>query len=44
MQDVLVGRAHRMGEQFVAHKTAIDVEILGIGTRPCSGGQADEAA
>ena len=36
VQHVLIGGAHRVGQQFVAHEAAIDIEILRIGA--CLGG------
>ncbi|MCY1374641.1 hypothetical protein D9M69_619940 [compost metagenome] len=42
-QHVAIGLAHRVGDQFVAHGTAIDEEILQVGLAAVEGRQADPA-
>ncbi len=43
-QHVLVGAAHRADQQFVAHRPAVDDEVLVARQSPVQGRQADEPA
>ena len=43
VQHVLIRRAHRMGEQLVAHEAAVHIKILGIATRLRSCRQTSES-
>ena len=40
-QKIHIGRAHRAGENLVAHRPAVDEDILGERVRPAEGRQAD---
>ena len=42
-QEILVGAAHRAGQQLVAHRPAVDEEILVLAGRPVERRQAGEA-
>jgi hypothetical protein len=44
VQHVLVGRAHAVRDQAVAHEAAVDVDVLQVGARACRLGQAGTAA
>jgi len=42
-QEILVGAAHRAGQQLVAHRPAVDEQILVLAGRPVERRQAGEA-